>query len=66
MTIGKEGLDQKGMKVRKIFDEGCSLEWTGDLEAWFLEYLNSDVDAGVKMMIGIWTAQRSRLAFLSY
>jgi hypothetical protein len=46
MTIGKEGLDQKGMKVGKIFDEGCSLEWTGDLEAWFLEYLNSDVDAG--------------------
>jgi hypothetical protein len=33
-TIGKEGLDWKSMKVRKIFsEEGCSLELAEDLEA---------------------------------
>jgi hypothetical protein len=46
-TIGKEGLNQNGMKAGKIFfNEGCSLELAGHLEAWFLEYLSSDVDAG--------------------
>jgi hypothetical protein len=35
------------MMVWKVFsDEGCSLEFPEDLEAWFLEYLNSDFDAG--------------------
>jgi hypothetical protein len=46
-TIGMERLDRRGMKVGKIFsDDGCSFELTEGLKTWFLEYLNSRMDAG--------------------
>jgi hypothetical protein len=46
-TISKEGLGRRGMKVGKIFfEEGCSSELTDGLESWFIEYLNSEMDAG--------------------
>jgi hypothetical protein len=47
MTIDKEGLDRRGTKVGEIFfEEGCSFELTEGLETWFIEYLNSKMDAG--------------------
>jgi hypothetical protein len=63
MTIGKEGLDRWFVMVGKIFyDEGCSSELTEDQEVWFIEYLNSELDAGKRW----WSEFRQHRDFLEH
>jgi hypothetical protein len=64
-TSGKERLDQTGMTVREssLMKDALEIDWRlGSLISWVFKL---EFWCGVNMMIGIWIAQRSRLAFLS-